>query len=446
MEQLRRELRGEIVAAAQRGNQALDQAQRAQEAVAAVRRRLDATGAALSGAEEPAGAGRARVSVPEPDEDAPPARSRAASAQYGAERPAAGVYGAERAGSAEYGGERGAAAPPGVYGASRPPEQDSRPEPAPRPVGMVRHTETVHVTTRHTIVDGGHSEPTGVRYGGGYTGGWSPGADERSWGGAEDRWSGAGSGPEERSWSGYAGADERSHQGDERSRPGDERRWAAYGDSRDEPGWDDPREDRGWAGRRDERSWSAPAEERSWPRQRGGAGEAGWDDPEERADRPAQPDDTGQYWSQLRAGDRWASVRDDDRGQELRMGERRAEVHADASGTEYRVADRWASVRRDEPRRDEPRWDDPPRDEPRTYGRGGDAGRRAGWAEPEERAALPAGGVPVPDEWRPPRQRGYQSAPDVEPERVGRRARADEDHYGYPPHDDAPRAGGTRWR
>ncbi|MFD0785571.1 hypothetical protein ACFQZ8_16810, partial [Micromonospora azadirachtae] len=45
MDQLRRELRGEIVAAAQRGNQALDQAQRAQEAVAAVHRRLEATGA-----------------------------------------------------------------------------------------------------------------------------------------------------------------------------------------------------------------------------------------------------------------------------------------------------------------------------------------------------------------------------------------------------------------
>ncbi|MEV1329543.1 hypothetical protein AB0J20_08190 [Micromonospora costi] len=381
MEQLRRELRGEIVAAAQRGNQALDQAQRAQEAVAAVRRRLDVTGAALSGAEEPAGAGRARVSVPEPDEDAPPARSRAASAQYGAERPSAGMYGAERAGSG-YGGERGAASQPGVYGASRPPEQDSRPEPAPRPGGMVRHTETVHVTTRQTIVDGGHSEPTGGRYGGGYTGGWSPPVDERP--------------------------------------------------------------------------WSPPVEERGWPQQRGGAGESGWYDPEERADRPAQPDDTGQYWAQLRAGDRWASVRDDDRGRELRMGERRAEVHADASGTEYRVADRWASARRDEPRWDEPRWDEPRRDEPRrddpswdeprSYGRSGDAGRRAGWAEPEERAALPAGGVPVPDEWRPPRQRGYHSTPDVEPERVGRRARIEEDHYGYPPHDDVPRAGGTRWR
>ncbi|MGW3899143.1 hypothetical protein ACWD6L_28535, partial [Micromonospora profundi] len=80
IEEVRRELRAEIVAAAQRGNQALDQAQRAQEGVAAVRRRLDATGAALAGATpaaEPAGAGRARVPAVDPVDQAPPVRSRA---------------------------------------------------------------------------------------------------------------------------------------------------------------------------------------------------------------------------------------------------------------------------------------------------------------------------------------------------------------------------------
>ncbi|MBM0278262.1 hypothetical protein JM949_24435, partial [Micromonospora sp. STR1s_6] len=63
IEGLRRELRSEIVAAAQRGNQALDQAQRAQEGIAALKRRLDASSAALAGAAavEPPGAGRARV-------------------------------------------------------------------------------------------------------------------------------------------------------------------------------------------------------------------------------------------------------------------------------------------------------------------------------------------------------------------------------------------------
>lgn len=163
-------------------------------------------------------------------------------------------------------------------------------------------------------------------------------------------------------------------------------------------------------------------------------------------------DDTGEYWSQLRAGDRWAAVRDDENGRELRVGERRAEVHADATGAEYRVADRWASVRHEEPRRhedarsyDEPRRYDErepyPRDEPvRRYDRDG------GWRdEPADRPALPVGGVPVPDEWRPPRQRGHQAEP--APERTGRR-RVDE-RYGYPPQDDVPRAGGApatdRW-
>ncbi|MET7748532.1 hypothetical protein [Micromonospora sp. NPDC005367] len=467
MDQLRRELRGEIVAAAQRGNQALDQAQRAQEAVAAVHRRLEATGAALAGAavggaavggaavggaavggaavagaEEPVGSGRARLPVAEPEAEVPAGRvrppreesrpgwaddeepaPRSVSGRHGTDRPdpepewqSPGTYGAragspgERAGaagygrgradSAGYGGERAGAAAAGVYGAaSRPGEQDARPEP-PRQTGVVRHTETVHVTTRHTIVDGGPAEPAGGRYGGGYSGGWSPPADERQWGAPEER------GPQERSWSGYAGSDERP-------RSGDERPWAGTGGPRDEAGWDDPRDDSGRAGRRDERGWSAP------------------DDQLDRAepDRPAQVDDTGQYWSQLRAGDRWASVRDDDRGREVRMGERRAEVHADAAGSEYRVADRWAAVRRDEPHR------------------GYDEGRRGGWVEPEERA-LPAGGVPVPDEWRPPRQRGPV---DAEPERVGRRARVDEDSYdypprGYPPRDEGPRGGGSRWR
>ncbi|RQX01296.1 hypothetical protein DKL51_05795, partial [Micromonospora globispora] len=50
VEQLGRELRSEIVAAAQRGNQALDQAQRTQEAVAALRRRLDVAAAGIAAA------------------------------------------------------------------------------------------------------------------------------------------------------------------------------------------------------------------------------------------------------------------------------------------------------------------------------------------------------------------------------------------------------------
>ena len=50
LEQLRRELRGEIVAAAQRGNQALDQVQRAEESLNDLRRRLDAAAAGMAAA------------------------------------------------------------------------------------------------------------------------------------------------------------------------------------------------------------------------------------------------------------------------------------------------------------------------------------------------------------------------------------------------------------
>ena len=49
----------------------------------------------------------------------------------------------------------------------------------------------------------------------------------------------------------------------------------------------------------------------------------------------------------VRAGDRWASVRNDDNGRELRIGERRAGVYSDGHGTEVRIEDRWAAVRRE---------------------------------------------------------------------------------------------------
>ncbi|RLP90940.1 hypothetical protein EAD89_12795 [Micromonospora sp. BL4] len=460
IEELRRELRAEIVAAAQRGNQALDQAQRAQEGVIAVRRRLDASGAALAGAApaEPAGAGRARVPVGEPVDEVPVARSRvsvpgdapagrgrvsppehagarrghperadddeppyqaAPDAEppvsggfYGAEQPAAG-YGTERP-AAAYGTERpaaayGAARPAAGYGSVPRPREHDRPEAAHRQVGVVRHTETVHVTTRHTVVDGGPAEPGG-RYGGGYAGQWSPPAQEWTRGGAEERSRGA--------------------QAATRDEPG----WTAR---RDEPEWDDPRD-----------AYAQP-DDRGWSKQR----EPDLATAESQPGPALRADDTGEYWSQLRAGDRWAAVRDDDNGREMRVGERHAEVHADATGTEYRMADRWASVRHEDPRRHEDarRYDEPRRyDEREPYHRDEPARRHdrgGGWRdEPADRPALPVGGVPVPDEWRPPRQRGHQAEP--VPERAGRR-RVDE-RYGYPPQDDVPRAGGApaddRWR
>ncbi|MEU9509485.1 hypothetical protein AB0D32_24760 [Micromonospora sp. NPDC048170] len=411
IEELRRELRGEIVAAAQRGNQALDHAQRAQEEAAALRRRLDASSAALAGIDAQAGAGRARASVDDAvagrgrvpgREDAAPRRGRtdrdeeeparrpqpapraertAPGGGYASDGPAAGTAGG-------YATDRPAAeGTAGVYGAARSAEPGNQPA---RPLGVLRHTETVHVTTRHTVVDGAGSVPgdRGTRYGGGYEERWSAGPEERPWSGE----------PDDRSWAGhgYADADDRSRH-DDRSRRDDD---------------------------------AAPVEQPA----RG---------------RSYRPDEAegGEYWSQLRAGDRWAAVRDDDRGREMRVGERSAEVHADATGTEYRVADRWAAVRRDEPRRRPDRADD---------------GWRGGWSEPDAAPALPPGGVPVPDEWRP-RQRGHQSEDrhdahqpearrarraEPEPERHGRRQ--EEEYHGHPPQDDVPRAGGARsadrWR
>jgi hypothetical protein len=92
--------------------------------------------------------------------------------------------------------------------------------------------------------------------------------------------------------------------------------------------------------------------------------------------RRAEPDDTGESWTEqllrerlerrqaedadaervtgVRSADRWASVRSDDRGRELRMGERRAAMHSDESGTEMRIEDRWAAVLRRESSRPEP--------------------------------------------------------------------------------------------
>ncbi|MFI7548738.1 hypothetical protein ACIBQ2_03235 [Micromonospora sediminimaris] len=454
VDELRRELRGEIVAAAQRGNQALDEVQRVQEALAGVRRRIDAGGVDAVTNDEPPGPGRARVPTPE----APPRQPERPAAQ-------AGVYGTAQPGHgpvAGYGGERSrpgndrpASGSAGVYGSPVRPEQDSRPgEPASRPLGVVRHTETVHVTTRHTIVG-----ESGGRYGG-YSSAWSgaqPGEhgqgrgidrDDHSWSDGEDRsrrddghrWSGA-ERYDERSWSGAAQEEERPWSGSSRD---DERSWS--GSPREEErSWSPPREQGRWSAAHDD--WSAardggsgypdgPSADRDgdW----GPRDDRGWDAGDQRWEAPADPvpaarghraDDTGEYWAQLRAGDRWAAVRDDDRGRELRVGERRAELHADPAGTEYRMEDRWASVRRDEPRR-----------------AASDDAWRDGWGEPENRPALPAGGVPVPQEWRPPRQRGHQpdQASGYQPEPA--RGFAPEPAYGYQPEPArAQRAGGEQY-
>ena len=440
--QLRRELRAEIVAAAQRGNQALDQARRAEEVAGAVRHRLDAAAAGLASApvsasapapERPSGAARVPVTGtpdvgrahPAGQDDDEPARPAYSGGRYGTEHdadpPRAAHYDADppRAGRHDAEPARATARPDrqasGVYGAARVSEPMPRPE--SRPVGVVHHTETVHVTTRHTIVGGG--EPAGSRYGG-FPGGWSD--EDRSRGtDPADQWraghresgrdDGAGrrAGPDDGGWG--TGAGDGGHSWTDPGRPGAEHPWAGVG--RAAGG------EQGWAGRTaGEPAWSGPsagepsrsgrtagggwstdqgrtaAEEQQWP----GAGE-------DRAGRAASnwpaagtPDAPGgrastggDQWSEMRAGNRWAAVRDDGDGREIRLGERRAAVHADGGGTEYRVEDRWASVRGGRPD---------------ASGPDGTDDRWAG--ERESHPALPAGGVPVPNEWRPPTQRSGQ--------------------------------------
>ncbi len=538
-----KQLRGEIVAAAQRGNQALDQAQRNQESVTELRRRLDAAAAGLStaAAEKPAGA-RVRVPLPEAYEDrhaqpdqggtswGQPAGGRR-SEDESARRPQPGIrYGTDRSAQSD-GTDRPQA---GVYGVPRLPEPTVPPEPGPRQVGVVHHTETVHVTTRHTIVDGGADPGAGSRYG--YAGRWSP--QERGLGvtepeehprfghrAADD--DGGGSGVD-RGWSGQATARaDRSStgQGDDRSwaGQGDDRSWAGQGGAREEwgragrngsradgerssdvsgapalaserHGRDTVRDhpwagagkagaagtmgdDRGWsAGPGDQRSWSShgSVDERSWAGEAGSGDDRSWstgrDGSRDESGRtgpgdgwasayagawaPAEPsgsaDDSdysdGAYWSELRSGNRWASLRDDEHGREVRVGERRAAVHADGGGTEYRLEDRWASVRA--PRREQGGGyggavDESRREQGGVYG--GSAGVPVGWAE-ESRPALPTGGVHVPDEWRPASQRSVQPEwRQVDPEPV----RYADERYDHPPRDDAPRTGGTRsdrWR
>ncbi|MFD6661596.1 hypothetical protein ACFWDK_04390 [Micromonospora chalcea] len=432
LEQLRRELRAEIVAAAQRGNQALDQARRAEEVAGAVRHRLDAAAAGLASApaqERPSGAARVPAAgAYEADRGHPggrdedePARPAYSGGRYGGEHdgepPRAGRHDAEPARAAVRPPDRPAS---GVYGSARVSGPAARPE--SRPVGVVHHTETVHVTTRHTIVGGG-AEPTGSRYGG-FPGGWSDedrarGGDPADHRGAahrergrEDRADAGWTGTDESGWGAPAGGGRSGHgrrDGDSRddgSRPRDGHPWTDAGRAGAEHPWAGVGGEQGWSagGRLSNDQGRAVAEEqRQWP----GDDRAGWApggatdapawSPAARHSEPAAPGALdapagrdpadGDHWSELRAGNRWAAVRDDGVGREIRLGERRAAVHADSAGTEYRIEDRWASVR----------------------GGGADAsgpgdGRRPGESHP----ALPAGGVPVPDEWRPPTQRSGQ--------------------------------------
>lgn len=249
---------------------------------------------------------------------------------------------------------------------------------------MVRHTETVQVTTRHTYVDP-HADAQGNQgtvYGGTTYGRTAePGA-------------------------GRAGGD-----------------------------WEEPAGESWTEQRLRERLSAARAAD---PR----AGEPR----EGRRSRHYERDDdpgSDERWSGMRAGDRWAAVRSDERGRELRMGERRAALHSDESGTELRIEDRWASVRRDEPRRwgseerwSEDRWGPEVEDTGRWGERHGQAALPASGAEPswsqdwEADRGSASGGRAGRRRYRDEEDDdgyGWQSeVPDPQPVRV-RQRRADHD-------------------
>jgi hypothetical protein len=201
--------------------------------------------------------------------------------------------------------------------------------------GVVRHTETVQVTTRQTIVDPhADGDRSGTVYGNG--GGTVYGAAPRP---AEPV--------------GVTPGVRRS------AEPADEPTTDRRG------GWPPPREESWTEQRLRERMAEvrdSASRERETPDREdvrsdaGGRGFRAFDRDDDRS--PDAGDDP--RWTDLRAGDRWASVRSDERGRELRMGERRAAVHSDGTGTELRIEDRWAQVRREDARHRGERWEPDP--------------------------------------------------------------------------------------
>ncbi|GLL04343.1 hypothetical protein [Dactylosporangium matsuzakiense] len=221
----------------------------------------------------------------------------------------------------------------------------AQPPPAPSPqaaaaaVPLQRYTETVHVTTKTTVVDPSESR-TGTVYGGGPRP--EPRADipqQRR----PDRSERISARPEMRP---DAHDEPRRAQRDERPR---ERDW------RDEPRREAPR--------RDEPRREEPRRDESWTeqllRERMERAESGeWPQAPRRGERPEPTErraggrrraDDDDSVAGLRQTDRWASVHSDERGgRELRMGERRSAMHADETGTHVSIEDRWASVRQEE--------------------------------------------------------------------------------------------------
>lgn len=242
------------------------------------------------------------------------------------------------------------------------------------PHGMVRHTETVKVTTRQTIVDQ-NDNGRGTVYG-------SSRAVEPA----------SASGQRRASPAAPSAADEGESWTEQLLRQrlgGDRFRGSGLGsDRRDEPRRDEPRYEPRYG---DDRYKS----EDRFGGDRFGAGDRPGERRGGRRRAPDPGEDDGDRITGVRASDRWASVRSDDRGRELRMGERRTAMEADESGAEVRIEDRWAAVRQEDARRFDTRRDirrdthrEPDRDRDRgrdseagwDRGRDADRGREAGWS------------------------------------------------------------------
>ncbi|HEX2773044.1 MAG TPA: hypothetical protein VHN18_11530 [Micromonosporaceae bacterium] len=332
----------------------------------------------------------------------------------------------------------------------------SVPSPAGRhPVatGVVRHTETVHVTTRQTIVEPDadrQNNVSGSVYAAGGTGWTAP--RQRSRGSAQP----------DRDWS---PADAQPDLADDGHEP--------------EPVGTRPERERA-TGRRPK---AGRARARYESDAAAGAGEP--------AGQPRAAERASRSW---RAEDRWASVRDDAEGREVRVGQRRAAVRADDTGTDMRVEDRWVAVQQAHapgersagggdagerwadngdaserwadargghdwsasgrvwPTRVSEaewvdrdlgaRWEDRSRaDQPALGDNGGGA-----WADrpstgrvwrPRVPAALPAGGSAASS-------REGSAQPEREPVWRAARAADDREAYGFPPSDGSPRAGGRQ--
>lgn len=361
IERLRHELHGEITAAAQRGNQALDQTQRTQEAVVALGRRLDAGvaapadtgGAQRAWAPVDVPAGRAtvpdidhrgdqesdwsRAGDPLPRAHSPGGPSVAGTAgipgaagAYAAFRPSAGAAGAgdrfagqpgTEWGAGTYGGTAGTYG--GADGGAWSPEPDGR-HAAPLP-GAVRHTQAVHAP-RHTVVDSGRSHSEAPA--GNHDQRWPSDPDTPSWpeGGERSSWPGAGA-RERHSWRGVDDSVDRS--------------WSDRG------GW--ARDDRGLGEPPEVAQAGAQWDGQGWANQPDGRG-GEWSDRggvnQHAGGLAAAGDAEGEYWSQPWAGSEPAV--------------RSALPPASAE---------WGPPRQRQP---EPRWQSERQPEPGRYGRGDD--------------------------------------------------------------------------